>query len=158
MYAMNEHFQPPMRKKRDAEPLQHLWEMVDQFFDERPLKKMFETLDEYFHETFSHSYIPVDVHETKQEYIITAHLPHVKRNQVRLECTDDYLHLTIKNNEVIESTDEQKNVYQKRQMHQNITRTIPLPYPVTEKEIKASFEDGKLIIRLPQKRKYIDID
>ncbi|MBA2875084.1 Hsp20/alpha crystallin family protein [Thermaerobacillus caldiproteolyticus] len=155
---MNDHFQPPMKKKQDDEPFQRLWGMIDQFFDERPLKKMFETLDEYFHKTFSHAYIPVEVHETKHDYTITAHLPHVKRDQIQLEFTDDYLHLTVKNHEIIESTDEGNHVYQKRQMSQNITRTIPLPYPVTEKEIKASFEDGRLIIRLPQKRKYIDID
>lgn len=155
---MNDHFQPPARKKWDEEPLQRLRKMVDQFFDERPLKKMFETLDEYFHETFSSSYIPIDVHETATEYVITAHLPNIKRHQVQLEFDDSMLHLTVQNDEVIESTDEQNNVYKKRRMYQNMTRTIPLPYPVTEKEIKASLENDELIIRLPQKKKFIDID
>ncbi|WP_027408527.1 Hsp20 family protein [Anoxybacteroides tepidamans] len=155
---MNEHFQPPMRKKRDEEPFQRLREMVDQFFDERPLKKMLETLDEYFHETFSRSYIPIDVHETATEYVITAHLPNVKRQQIQLEFDDQLLHLTVHNDEIIESADDQKHIYKKRRMHQHTTRTIPLPYPVTEKEIKASFENGELVIKLPQKKKFIDID
>jgi len=155
---VNDHFQPPTRKKWDEEPLQRLREMVDQFFDERPLKKMFETLDEYFHETFLRSYIPIDVHETAAEYIITAHLPNVKRQQIQLEFDDTMLHLTVHNSEVVESTDEQNNVHKKQRMYQNMTRTIPLPYPVKENEIKASFENGELVIRLPQKKKFIDID
>lgn len=37
--GMSDHFQPPMKKEGNSNPLQHVWEMVDQFFDERPLKK-----------------------------------------------------------------------------------------------------------------------
>jgi HSP20 family protein len=156
--GMSDHFQPPMKKEGNNNPFQHLWEMVDQFFDERPLKKMMETLDEYFQKTLSHSYIPIDVRETKDEYTIIAHLPNVKRNQIQLEFIDNHLQLIIQNNEMIESIDEQSHFYQRRRMHQHIARVIPLPYAVSEKEVKASWKNGKLIIRLPQKRKYIDIE
>jgi HSP20 family protein len=156
--SVSEHFQPPMKKNKNSDYFDHLLDMVDQFFDERPLIKMLETLDEYFHQTFSQSYIPIDIDETKQEYIITAHLPNVNRNQIELEFADRHLILTVKNNEFIESVDEQTHVYQKKQTYQNISRTIPLPYPVSEKDIKASFQDGKLVIRLPQKRKFIDVE
>ncbi len=155
---MNEHFQPPMRKKRDDEPFQRLREMVDQFFDEKPIRKMFETLDEYFHETFSRSYIPIDIHETAAEYVITAYLPNVNRQQIQLEFHEKVLQLTVYSDETLETTDEQKQIYKKRRMHHQTTRSIPLPYPVTEKEIQASFENGELVIRLPQKKKYIDIN
>jgi HSP20 family protein len=151
---VSEHFQPPIKKNKNNDPFQHLLDMVDQFFDERPLQRMLETLDEYFHQTF----IPIDIHETKQEYIIKAHLPNVKRNQIELEFADRYLVLTVKNNEIIETVDENNQAYQKKQMHQNISRTIPLPYTVSEKDIKASFENGQLIIRFPQKRKFIDVE
>lgn len=117
-----------------------------------------ETLDEYFQKTLSHTYIPIDVRETKDEYTIIAHLPNIKRNQIQLEFIDNHLQLIIQNNEMIESIDEQSHFYQRRRMHQHIARVIPLPYAVSEKEVKASWKNGKLIIRLPQKRKYIDIE
>jgi HSP20 family protein len=155
---VNEQFQPPIKKKQDTDALQHLLDIVEEFFDERPLQKMLETLDDYFQQTFKQTYIPIDVHETKQEYIITAHLPNVKSNQIELEFIDDHLILTVKNNETIESVNEQSHTYQKKQTYQNIKRTIPLPYPVSEKEIKASLHDGKLVIRFPQRRKLIDVE
>jgi HSP20 family protein len=155
---MGEHFQPPMKHGGNEDPFGHLWKMVDQFLDERPLQKMMETIDEYFQKTFSRVYIPVDVHETKEEYTIIAHLPNIKRNQIELQFMDDRLQLIIHHRETVETTDEQGKVYQKRQMQQHISRVIPLPYPVSEKDVKASFQNGKLVIRLPQKRKYIEIE
>jgi HSP20 family protein len=155
---VSEQFQPPIKKKKDADAFQYLLDMVEQFFDERPLQKMLKTLDDYFEQTFKQTYIPIDVHETKQEYVITAHLPNVKRNQIELEFIDDHFILTVKNNEIIESMDEQTHAYEKKQTYQNICRTIPLPYPVSEKEIKASFQDGKLVIRFPQRRKLINVE
>jgi HSP20 family protein len=155
---MGEHFQPPMKHEGNENPFGHLWKMFDQFLDERPLKKMMETLDEYFQQTFSQVYIPIDVHETKEEYTIIAHLPNVKRNQIELQFIDDHLQLIVHHHETIESLDDQGHVYQKRQTQQHISRMIPLPYPVSEKDVKASFQNGKLVIRLPQKRKYIEIE
>lgn len=155
---MSDQFQPPMKKEGNHNPFQHLWEMVDHFFDERPLKNMMETLDEYFQQTFSHAYIPVDIRETKDEFAMIVHLPDVKRNQIQLQFADDHLQLVIQNNETIEATDEQNHLYQQRRIRQHIVRTIPLPYHVSEKEVKASWQNGKLVIRLPQKRKYIDIE
>jgi HSP20 family protein len=154
---MNEPFQPPAGKKHDNDPFQRLRHMVDQLFDERPLKKMLETLDEYFYDTFSRAYIPIRVRETASEYIITALLPNVKREQILLEFHDRSLQLTVYNDEMIEAVDEPKQAYQKRRSHQQTTRTIPLPYPVKEHEIQAAFENGELVIRLPQKKKFIDI-
>jgi HSP20 family protein len=155
---MSEHFQPPMKHGGNENPLANLWKMFDQFLDERPLKKMMETMDEYFQQMLSHAYIPIDVHETKEEYTIIAHLPNVKRNQIELQFMDDYLQLIIHHHETVESMDEKGHVYQKRKMQKHISRTIPLPYPVSEKDVKASFQNGKLVIRLPQKRKYIEIE
>ncbi|ANB60204.1 Hsp20 family protein [Anoxybacteroides amylolyticum] len=154
---MSDHFQLP-RKKQEEEPFQRLREMVSQFLDEQPIRKMFETLDEYVHDTILRSYIPIDVHETAREYIITAYLPNVNRQQIQLEFDDTVLHLTVHHREIVESADEQNNVYKKRRMQQQMMRTIPLPYPVKESEIKASFENGELVIRLPQKKKFIDIE
>jgi HSP20 family protein len=155
---MGEHFQPPMKHGGNENPLAHLWKMFEQFLDDRPLKKMMETMDEYFQQTLSHAYIPIDVRETKEEYTIIAHLPNVKRNQIELQFMDDYLQLIIHHRETVESIDEQGQIYQKRNMQKHISRTIPLPYPVSEKDVKASFQNGKLVIRLPQKRKYIEIE
>ncbi|GMB07924.1 HSP20 family molecular chaperone IbpA [Thermolongibacillus altinsuensis] len=149
---LSNEFQPPMKKKKDVS------HMLDSFFDDRPLKKLLHTLDEYVHRTFSPLYIPIDVHETSTEHVIIAHLPSVKREQIQLQFDEERLILSISHQERIETIDEQGNLFQKKEAQQHITKSIFLPYPVSEKEVQASFQDGKLVIRLPQKKKYIDID
>lgn len=150
--------EPPMRKKDEMDPFEHVFEMMNQFMDNRHLQKFLETIDEYFQHTLRSSCIPINIHETKHEYIISASLPNIEPNQIQLEFTDHHLILSVKNNASTEYSDDKTHLYKKWNSQQNISKTIPLPYPVMEDEIKAAYENGNLIIRLPQKRKYIDIE
>ncbi|MBB6283162.1 Hsp20/alpha crystallin family protein [Geobacillus subterraneus] len=154
---MNEPFQPPAGGGGDH-PFHHLRKMVNQWFDERPLQKLLETLDDYFAQTFAEAYIPIEVKETKRDYQIIVRLPDIKREQISLQWHEDGLQLVIDHQETIESADDNGHVYERRQARRRVTRVIPFPYPVAEHEVKASFQNSTLIIRLPQKRKYIDIE
>jgi len=154
---MNEPFQPPAGGGGDH-PFHHLRKMVNQWFDERPLHKLLETLDDYFAQTFAEAYIPIEVKETKRDYQIIVRLPGIKREQISLQWHEDGLQLVIDYHETVESADDNGRVYERRQARRRVTREIPFPYPVAEHEVKASFQGGTLIIRLPQKRKYIDIE
>ena len=150
--------EPPMKRKNDMDPFQHLFEMMNQFLDDRPLQKFLETVDHYFQQTIHSSTIPITIHETQREYIITAALPNIKPDQIELEFMDRHLVLSVKNFEDTELIDEQAFSYKRQQLRQHMKRTIPLPYPVSQNEIKAAYENGNLVIRLPQKRKYIEIE
>ncbi|MGZ0086077.1 Hsp20/alpha crystallin family protein [Caldibacillus thermoamylovorans] len=154
---MNQPFQPPSGGDEDH-PLHHLRHMIHQWLDERPWQKLLETLDDYFAQTFVEAYIPIEVKETKREYQIIVRLPEVKREQISLQWQDDGLQLFIDHYETIESADSHGHVYERRQARRRVARWIPFPYPVAEHEVKASFHNGSLVIRLPQKRKYIDIE
>ncbi|AKS38630.1 heat-shock protein Hsp20 [Anoxybacillus gonensis] len=133
--------------------------MLDSFFDDRSLKKLLYTLDEYVHRTFSPIYIPIDVRETKEQYIIIAHLPNVKRENVHLQFIDDTrLLLSVVYDEQTETIDDEKKMIHRQRTYERATKSIFLPYPVRESDIQASFQDGKLIIRLPQKKTFIPIE
>ncbi|OAO78882.1 heat shock protein class I (low molecular weight) [Anoxybacillus flavithermus] len=43
-------------------------------------------------------------------------------------------------------------------VYERATKSIFLPYPVSESDTQASFQDGKLIIRLPQRKTFIPIE
>ncbi|NNU90481.1 Hsp20/alpha crystallin family protein [Anoxybacillus sp. CHMUD] len=133
--------------------------ILDSFFDDRSLKKLLYTLDEYVHRTFSPIYIPIDVRETKEEYVIIAHLPNATRDSVHLQFIDNTrLLLSVIYDEQIETIDDEKKFVQRKRTYERATKSIFLPYPVSESDIQASFQDGKLIIRLPQRKTFIPIE
>ncbi|EMT47429.1 Hsp20 family protein [Anoxybacillus flavithermus] len=133
--------------------------MFESFFDDRSLKKLLHTLDEYVHRTFSPVYIRVDVRETNEEYVIVAHLPNAKRENIHLQFVDDTrLLLSVVYDEQIETIDDENKFVHRQRTYERATKSIFLPYPVSQTNIQASFQDGKLIIRLPQKKTFIPIE
>ncbi|EPZ38376.1 MULTISPECIES: Hsp20 family protein [Anoxybacillus] len=133
--------------------------MLDSFFDDRSLKKLLYTLDEYVHRAFSPIYIPIDVRETKEQYVIIAHLPNAKRENVHLQFIDNTrLLLSVVYDEQTETIDDEKKMIHRQHTYERATKSIFLPYPVQESDIQASFQDGKLIIQLPQKKTFIPIE
>ncbi|MGG3957459.1 Hsp20 family protein [Bhargavaea massiliensis] len=133
--------------------------MLDSFFDDRSLKKLLHTLDAYVHRALSPVYIPIDVRETNEEYVIIAHIPNAKRDGIHLQFIDDTrLLLSVVYDEQTETIDDEKKIIHRQRTYERATKSIFLPYPVAESDIHASFQDGKLIIRLPQKKTFIPIE
>ncbi|MGG6431490.1 Hsp20 family protein [Anoxybacillus sp. D401a] len=133
--------------------------MFESFFDDRSLKRLLHTLDEYVHRTFSPVYIPIDVRETNEEYIIVAHIPNAKRENIHLQFVDDTrLLLSVVYDEQTETIDDENKFIHRQRTYERATKSIFLPYPVSQTNIQASFQDGKLIIRLPQKKTFIPIE
>ncbi|GMA63782.1 Hsp20/alpha crystallin family protein [Alicyclobacillus fastidiosus] len=105
--------------------------------------------------------VPVDVHETQTEVVVTAEIPGLeKREDVNITVHDGHLHLNGK----IERTSEQKdeNMHRTERYYGQFSRTIPLPTEVSETGAKASYKSGILEIRLPKSQaqigRQIDVD
>src|SRR5690606_28995363 len=92
----------------------------------------------------------VDVIETEKEHIITAELPGINKEQIHLDVLDNYVTISVKSSEQLTEEDENRQIIRRQQSMQKSIRTIPLPQPINEKKVKASYQNGLLKIRVPK--------
>lgn len=150
----------PNNKNNKPEPFGELMKTMNDFFNEKPIRGFLQSIDEFFKSPFPPiSAFPVETIETGNEYLISAELPGVKKEQIRLNIVGNYLTITVENNVLETEEDEKKQVYRRRMSKQHTSRTVSLPQPINEKRIKASYRDGLLQIRIPQEKgKSIPLD
>ncbi len=153
-----------MEKKRNREekdePFGELMRTMNNFFHERPMKGLLQTMDEFFKSSIPFSApFPINMEETDKHYMITAELPGVDQEQIQLDILGNYITISVHSVESFTEEDDNKNIVKRRRAMQKSTRTIPLPQPINESMVKASYQNGLLKIQLPKlKGKQIIID
>jgi HSP20 family protein len=146
-------------KKIKPEQFRDFFRTMNDFIHEKPVKGFLQSIDEFFNSPFPSGAFPVEVRETEDDYIITAELPGVKKEQIRLNVLPNYVSISVENKEMETKEDLNNHFFQKRVSQQKLSRTIPLPAAINEKLVKASYRDGLLTIRIPQVRgKTINIE
>ncbi|KQL53740.1 hypothetical protein AN964_09655 [Heyndrickxia shackletonii] len=139
-----------MEKNSLHDPFQGLMRSMNNIFQEPPVKGFLESIDEFFSAPFPFSAFPVELNETDKEYIITAKLSGVKKDQINIDIFQQYITISVEN---VESTTQenqnQKSIFKKSSM-QRSSRTIPLTKPINEAKVKANYEDGLLTIHVPK--------
>jgi HSP20 family protein len=108
-----------------------------------------------------HAWAPaVDMYATKNEVVISAELPGISERDIHLSITDDLL--TIQGER--RGNDEVKDGshYRRERWFGKFERTLALPMPVETGQVKATYRDGVLTVKLPKveeiKPKEIKID
>ena len=89
----------------------------------------------------------VDVHETKDDVVVTADLPGLNEKDVHLSITGDLL--TLKGERRWNQEGKQDN-YRSERWFGKFERTIQLQVPVQADKVKASYRDGVLTVSLPK--------
>lgn len=90
----------------------------------------------------------VDIEETEGEYVISAALPGVKKEDLRINAEGDMLTIS---GERKEEREEKGRTYLRREMFSGqFIRSFPLPYGVHPEDVKARFADGVLTVTLPK--------
>lgn len=147
-------------KPQLPEPFRELVKSMNDFFTDKPMRGFLQSIDDFFKTPFPvGSSFHVETVETGQEYIISAELPGVKKEQIQLNITGNYLTITVENKEIETEENDLTHVYRRKFVQQQSSRTIALPHTINEKSVKASYRDGLLQIRIPQEKgKVIDID
>lgn len=140
-------------KKHNKEPFGDLMKSMNDFFHQKPVRRLLDTIDDFFEQPFPPQQIPVDMYETDHELIISADLPGIKREQIGIDFIGNQLTITVNHNEVTEEKNEKKHYYYKKVENNQSIRTVTLPYNVHEKDVKATYQDGVLKIRIPRQRK-----
>lgn len=90
----------------------------------------------------------VDVYETEKDLVVKAELPGLTSKDVEITLTDDTL--TIRGEKKESEEVKGENYYRKETRYGSFHRSIRLPVQVKKEDIKASFKDGILEIRLPK--------
>jgi HSP20 family protein len=97
---------------------------------------------------FLEGFIPVDEYQEDGTLVVRAELPGIDPDKdVELTVTGDLLHIKAERRE---EEHGDGTGYVRQEMHYgSFTRTLPLPHGVTEADVKASYKDGILEIRVP---------
>ena len=90
---------------------------------------------------------PIDVHETAAEFVITAELPGLLRDDLRIELQDGQLTLTGVRRERDLPCEQYHRV---ERGHGTFRRTFQLPQPVDGDRITADLHHGVLIVICPK--------
>ena len=112
------------------------------------LNRMFA---DWYGEAFNRGWLPpVDIYETDQhEFVIKAELPDMKREDINLTFENNVL--TLRGERKFEHEAKRDNFHRVERSYGSFSRSFTLPNTVDTSKISASYKDGVLTIRLPQR-------
>lgn len=89
-----------------------------------------------------------DMYETKNEVVVTAELPGLTEKDIHVSITGDQL--TIQGERRGESDVQDASHYRRERWFGKFVRSFSLPVPVDTGQIKATYRDGVLTVKLPK--------
>ena len=103
---------------------------------------------------------PVEVKESNGNLIVSAELPGIRTEDVKVEINNEVL--TIEGERRQEKKEEREGVYRSERSYGRFYRSIPLPDGAKTDQIKAELNNGVLEVKVPlaetaQKRRQIPI-
>ena len=139
------------------------WSPVDQLATVRnEINRLFDSnFGDLFRGTeFFNGWTPaLDLLEDKDNLIVRAELPGMKREEIDISFHDGTL--TISGERNYEEKSEGTETYRSERFYGRFHRTLALPKPVLSEKATASYKDGILTIVLPKteesKPKHIDV-
>jgi HSP20 family protein len=142
------------RERRENGPLSRLHEQIDRLFEE-PFGRWLNPVTSLFE-----GWSPVvDVIEDKDNVFVKAELPGMKKEDIEVSVSGDRLNLAGERKE--ESEHKDANGYQAERYFGRFQRSIALPVPVQQGNVRAEYKDGILTITCPKseeaKSKQIEI-
>jgi len=90
----------------------------------------------------------LDMHEDKDNIIVKAELPGMKKEAIDISLNDGCL--SISGERKSEDKYENAEVYRSERYVGRFQRTVTLPSPVAVEKVKAQYNDGVLTITLPK--------
>lgn len=93
----------------------------------------------------------VDISETTAEYVITAEIPAVKKEDVKV--TLEHGVLTIQGMRRQEAEEKGKKYHRVERSYGSFVRSFSLPDLVDDAQVQAVFKDGILTLHLPKSEK-----
>lgn len=89
-----------------------------------------------------------EVEQTPKELVVSASLPGFTRDGISVDVTEDTL--TVRGLSAKSEESRRHGALKKRSEERSFVRRMALPAPVKTGEVKASYKDDRLEIRLPR--------
>ncbi len=90
----------------------------------------------------------VDMEENKDSIVITAELPGIKKDDIKITIVDNKIMIS---GEVLEEKDvQEKNYFLKERLRGKFSRGFTLPTPVDSSKVEATYKEGILSLTLPK--------
>jgi HSP20 family protein len=90
----------------------------------------------------------VDVYEEKDDVVIKAEIPGLSKEDISVQVTDSTL--TIKGEKKRQEEVKEDDYYRCERSFGSFTRAVALPCDVKADQVKASFKNGVLEVRMPK--------
>lgn len=90
----------------------------------------------------------VDIFETKDDFVISAELPGLKKEDLSLSLEDHTL--TLKGEKKRETEEEKENYDIREKRFGKFSRSFVLPDSIRPERTKTSFKDGLLRVNIPK--------
>jgi len=90
----------------------------------------------------------LDVYEDKDNLIVKAELPGLKKDQIELSLHDNML--TVSGERKAERTENDGDASRSERFSGRFQRTVTLPKPVDSTKVNARYKEGILIVTLPK--------
>lgn len=90
---------------------------------------------------------PIDVHETAGEYVITAELPGLGRDDIDIQVHDGHIRISGRRRERDVPCEQYHRV---ERGHGSFSRTLELSLPIDSDRITADLQDGVLTVTCPK--------
>jgi len=102
----------------------------------------------------------VDIHESEEGFTVTADLPGVNKEDIKIDLKDNTL--MISGEKKFEEKTPKDNCIRIERSYGNFVRSFSMPNNIDSGKIKATFKDGTLELNIPKKEeakpKQITID
>ena len=124
--------------------------LVDQLFQDN-LNRFFN--DDFWSPAGTNRYtqVPVNIRETEKTYEMELVAPGLKKEDLKLNVSDDMLTISFEHNEE-NKQDNQKEGWLKREYrHQSFSRSFNVGDTIDVNKITARYQDGILYLSLPKK-------
>jgi HSP20 family protein len=89
----------------------------------------------------------IDVFQRNNELVVKADLPGLKKDEVKIDVTDDAI--TIQGERRSEHEEEREGVYRSERSYGSFYRVVPVPEGAITDQAKATFNNGVLEITMP---------
>lgn len=90
----------------------------------------------------------MDVRETEKEVVVHAELPGVNKEDITIELKDNIL--TLSGKKSFEKKEENEKFHRIERSYGSFSRSLAIPEGVTEKDIRAKYDNGVLEIAFPR--------
>lgn len=143
--------EPPSRLwpdiSRSEYPLTSLQQQIDRLFDQA--MRELPSLPEWGAESMGHALRPkLDIREAGEAYIITVEVPGVQKEDVTVEVRNDSLIISGEKRQEQEKKEER--YHRVERSYGTFRRVLALPDDAKGDEIRATFKDGVLTLRVPR--------